>query len=1184
MRHFYTILFLFFVLTFKSHTQQFWGTTSQGGPTGAGTIYSWKKGETPKVRYSFPVETDGRNINPSLVELGDGYLYGTTVYGGRWDHGVLFKVRKEGDDYQVLKHFEGIGDTNPAHGLFLSNDGKLVGMLIEPSSVRLANTSLFSINPDGSDYKIMKNLGHVFPQYNVVSKQRDGFIYSVDGINSAIHKLNLMDNTFQRTTLSNSLGFVGGGLIYASDGYIYTLGRTSTTNSQSHVGVIRVSPDGREVKLLDTLATYNSTMEAAPVCDNFIEKNGFVYGHIVYKQTAQTFRVKLKDAIDVEILHTYNSYAQGSLFVLNDDKIYLYKAAEAGTNGATVVYHFDISTKQLKTVFNGGAYAFLEPSFTTRMLITADRSAAIFIQQIRSHYRSGALWEWRPNNFELKHIVSVGNYPMGAYPSNKLVKDDKGNLYGYATYGGRYGNGTIYKIDIEGNFKVVKHLDHSRDLYVKWISDMVYLNNNLYILSAQNQGGSGGSYVYKFSLKDESFKLIYSSHSTQGKQLMLKNGQLFGLLNTENLLSPPNRGQFFSIDTLGNGYRILSMVEDKPEFVAPFHHMADESPTSIIVTGETQIFRYDMQAWNMSVVTSFPKEVGQKLNAPPIATKNNGILGVALEGGQGFGTVYHLNQNGSDLKVLHRFTDKDGTRRSGLVAGLNGDYYGTNYAGGAKGGGYIYRVNPTTSTVEIMSHFDIDVGIAPSSSLILANNGGPISTLQVLNKGVSITNQLNIGSTVVESNSASVVIDLINKSEKEKIEIGDVQITGPDAAYFQIDQNTLSRALNAADHTQFTIFFKPSARRTYNATLEIISSATANPEISIALQAEGIAMSQQITFSMPETVEAAQDYVEFSATSSSGLPVKVESVYPEYARIEGNRIVILKAGKASFIATQEGNDKYNPAVTITKSLEIKRSKPVFTYEIPGSVPLSRREVEFKLQSSSGQSLEISISNPSIARIEGNKIILLKTGEFFIIANHKQTDRYVQVSVYISMSITKNIQKLSLDFKSKAQITEGSIDVNASSSARLPVSLKSGDGAIARIENNKIILLKPGTVKIEAYQGGNEEYEAASLTYLLTISKASQNIYLDFKTPVEITEKEISYTVSASSGLPVVVTSSDESIARIEGSKIMFFKSGSVNINATQLGNETYEAASTVVRRLEIRKLSQTISLDFKTPV
>jgi len=111
-----------------------YGTTSQGGPHGLGTVFeltpsaSGKWTETTLHSFSGP---DGSSPHDTLVFDAAGNLYGTTLMGGAYGWGTVFQLRrgKNGKRTEkVLHSFNTNGDGyNPEAGLIFDKSGNLYG-------------------------------------------------------------------------------------------------------------------------------------------------------------------------------------------------------------------------------------------------------------------------------------------------------------------------------------------------------------------------------------------------------------------------------------------------------------------------------------------------------------------------------------------------------------------------------------------------------------------------------------------------------------------------------------------------------------------------------------------------------------------------------------------------------------------------------------------------------------------------------------------------------------------------------------------------------------------------------------------------------------------------------------------------------------------------------------------------
>ena len=110
-----------------------YGTTGGGGTDGVGTVFELRpRAEGEKVLYSFPMnKKQGRYPNGSLVFDASGNLYGTTMYGGAYDSGTVFKLKRSGENWTeeviYVFNYQDSGGSQPAAGLVIDAAGNLYG-------------------------------------------------------------------------------------------------------------------------------------------------------------------------------------------------------------------------------------------------------------------------------------------------------------------------------------------------------------------------------------------------------------------------------------------------------------------------------------------------------------------------------------------------------------------------------------------------------------------------------------------------------------------------------------------------------------------------------------------------------------------------------------------------------------------------------------------------------------------------------------------------------------------------------------------------------------------------------------------------------------------------------------------------------------------------------------------------
>jgi len=105
----------------------FYGTTGQGGAYGGGTVFKITPTGTLTTLYSFTLtSSDGDEPFDTLVQAPDGNFYGTTLYGGTYFDGTVFKITPSGT-LTTLHSFDSAVDGSQPGMLVLATDGNFYG-------------------------------------------------------------------------------------------------------------------------------------------------------------------------------------------------------------------------------------------------------------------------------------------------------------------------------------------------------------------------------------------------------------------------------------------------------------------------------------------------------------------------------------------------------------------------------------------------------------------------------------------------------------------------------------------------------------------------------------------------------------------------------------------------------------------------------------------------------------------------------------------------------------------------------------------------------------------------------------------------------------------------------------------------------------------------------------------------
>jgi uncharacterized repeat protein (TIGR03803 family) len=199
-----------------------YGTSSGGGPSGAGVVFKVDPTGMETVLHRFRLDTgDGASPIAGLIEDGKGNLYGTTQIGGTFTSGcqkrgcgTVFRLSASGKE-QVLYSFSGGADgSTPGSGLARDKQGNLFGTT--PAGGAFGFGAVFKLDPKGNETVLYSFTG------------------GADGSNPAGGVILDSAGNLYGTTLLGGLS--GWGALYQVD----------TTGKESALYNFAGSPDGAE--------------------------------------------------------------------------------------------------------------------------------------------------------------------------------------------------------------------------------------------------------------------------------------------------------------------------------------------------------------------------------------------------------------------------------------------------------------------------------------------------------------------------------------------------------------------------------------------------------------------------------------------------------------------------------------------------------------------------------------------------------------------------------------------------------------------------------------------------------------------------------------------------------------------------------------------------------------------------
>ena len=310
-----------------------------------------------------------------------------------------------------------------------------------------------------------------------------------------------------------------------------------------------------------------------------------------------------------------------------------------------------------------------------------------------------------------------------------------------------------------------------------------------------------------------------------------------------------------------------------------------------------------------------------------------------------------------------------------------------------------------------------------------------------------------------------------------------------------------------------------------------------------------------------------------SALSSSFLLISYSSSNPAVAIVTNNIIHIVSSGNTIIKASQSGNANYNAALDVSQTLVVNKATQTITFN--SFLAKIFGDVDFALvaSSSSGMALIFTSDNTAVATIVNSKIHITGTGTAYITASQSGNTNYLAASQVTQQLIVKN-ENQTITFTALAGKIYGDADFNVSaiSSSGLPVSFMSDNTSVAKVVNGLVHIIGAGSVNLIAMQAGDAYYNAAPYVYQsLVVAKASQQLFFGVISPKLYTDVDFSPGASSDKGLPVMYTSSTDTVAMIVGNEIHIMGAGIVQITASQPGNNNYNAATPSITQILVVK-------------
>jgi uncharacterized repeat protein (TIGR03803 family) len=265
------------------------GTTTAGGPAGAGTVFQ-VKGPSEKVLYSFAGGADGADPQAELTMDDAGNLYGTTAAGGASGNGTVFELvapqQKSGPWQEVVLYSFGTGTdgASPVSGVNLDAAGNLYGTTSLGGAKGLG--TVFKLTPGATWterilHHFQDGADGAYPYAGLVADAL-GNLYGAatqGGANGGgtVFRLRPGGTSFSVLASVPGTGISGAwrNLLIAEDGTIY--GTTHCDGDYGDGTLFKLTPSGTRYTYT-LLYTFTGGDDGEYTISNLVLKGGMLYG------------------------------------------------------------------------------------------------------------------------------------------------------------------------------------------------------------------------------------------------------------------------------------------------------------------------------------------------------------------------------------------------------------------------------------------------------------------------------------------------------------------------------------------------------------------------------------------------------------------------------------------------------------------------------------------------------------------------------------------------------------------------------------------------------------------------------------------------------------------------------------------------------------------------------------------
>jgi uncharacterized repeat protein (TIGR03803 family) len=719
--------------------QSFYGTTSAGGASGAGTLFRIAPDGTFRTAAEFTGFTGalpGAQPSAQLVLGGDGNYYGVCAQGGADGLGTIFKLLPDGTAVTVVT-FSGNGETFrgalPFAPLLPGEDGYLYGTTSRGGLYNLG-TVFKMAEADGSLTTLVEFGGKVIGAkganpYAALVKGPDGALYGTTAKggksdHGTIYSVTT-NGTLKTLVEFTDLGPKKGAAPYAaltlfSDGNFY--GTTARGGAGDNGTIFQMTPAGALKTLAEFTGRAGKKRGALPESPLVVGPDASFYGTTFAggKYNVGTI-YKVTPAGDVTTLIDFGGPNRGAQpqagLVLGQNGKFRGTTLRGGKGNSGTVFEVSASG-ELRTLLE---FPGVNPdTYSQGGIIRAKDDNFYGVSAASGLFGKGSVFQITSLGAAttLSEFSDNGGPNSPKNPRAPLLQAQNGDFYGVTVNGGTQNLGTIFKITSDGVLTFLAEFT-GIDSFNKGAFPRAALiqtsPDDFYGVTSQGGAADAGTIFHMTATGTLTTLVEFTGEGGTNKGTAPDSSLVLGSdLNLHGTTARGGARGFGTVFTMTPEGVLTTQVEfaDDPAGIkgaypeASLIQASDGNYYGTTATGGTTgdgtIFRVST-AGEITTLVEFTGRRGKNKGTRPTgalfqASDGNLYGTTGFGGASNYGTAFRMTLGGQ-LTTVAELTYKDGAYpETGFVLGSDGNLYTTTALGGNFGAGAVIRLRLRTAT------------------------------------------------------------------------------------------------------------------------------------------------------------------------------------------------------------------------------------------------------------------------------------------------------------------------------------------------------------------------------------------------------------------------------------------------------------------------------------------------------